>query len=322
MNPYTTARSTAEAVHTSVLTWARQLLDRADLTQVEVHGVFPPEDHPKPHTIVFPYRMTLWPKLVESTDAVPFLGQMRAPGAAVPGVPQPWADLAARMGTIIHRVLPPASSKGGRPPRPASWNRLDELPLPLAKWYRAQPDKPNEDGVQWRGELDGAVGGVLPALSWRPAVKVRINYLVQVLPGPGQASPASFTLGALSAITLGTHLERTIPVRLPEAPSVPGLETLVDAIAECGTPEEAVALRDNARDVFESRDQLVPLLPVESPAADDFAEIMRSLRRPMTPTLLLQVQIPLGGGPQLAPAASPQFDISTPPRGGKAVEER
>lgn len=320
MNPFTTARATSEAVHESVLQWARGLLDRADHKAVEVHGSFPPEDHPQPYAVLFPYRMTLWPKLVESVDAVPFLGQIRNPGSPVAGVPQPWADLAARMGAILHRVIPPAPTKGGRPPRPASWNLLDDLPPPLARWYRAQPDAPDENGVQWRGERDGAAGGVLPTLAWRPPVKVRINYLVQVVAGAGHPAPAAFAIGALSALTLGTHLERTIPVHLPEAPAVPGLETLVDAIAACGTEEEQEALRDNARDVFVARDQLVPLLPTESPSADDFAEIMRSLRRPLHPTLLLQVLIPLGGGPILAPTASPQFDITTPPRGGAPAE--
>ena len=310
-NPYQDTRETMDAVHASMKQWARRILDRAGAEDVGVETVFPEGDSPAT-LVVLPYRLTLWPKLVENASSISLLGA-NPRVAAQHGVPSAWTLLAGQTTAILRDVFPRAKNKSGvevvLPNAP-----LSQLPKPIADWYDAQP----EDGdPAWTVSRGGDKAARLPTLGWMPGIKLRVHYLAQMAGGAPELTGAA---GLVSALTVGLHLDRSVEVERPPAPIDPRYIEMFRAIA-ASAPDTAAgeAMSATIDSVAHTATHTLPVLPHEAPASDDFAEIMRTLRRPLQPTLLLQLQVPVAGFPEVLPAVSPQFStnrLPEPPRGG------
>ncbi len=313
-NPYADTRATMDAVHDSMKAWAERIISRLGMPGITVQTTFP--DDPEENALVLlPYRLTLWPKLVENASPVSLLGA-NPRAAAQAGVPEAWMRVAIELTQALREVFPRAKNKAGvevvMPNAP-----LSSLPKPLAAWYDAQPEEPTDGEPAWIVMRDGEKYGRLPTMSWMPGIKLRVHYLAQMAGEVGRSGAA----GIVSALTVGLHLDRSIEVERPPAPLAPAYFGLMRAIAESASEPLSAAMTKDVEVIASSAIHTLPVLPHEAPQSDDFAEIMRTLRRPLAPTLLLQLQIPVAGHPEMLPAVSPQFSTNRLPEPGDVGDD-
>lgn len=301
MNPYLVTRRTVDAVHGAMRGWAEGLARQAG-SEDPVLTSFPEGDGRA--LVVLPYRLTLWPKLVETLDSVPLLG---APvrGAHQASIPQAWVDLAEAATDCIRGTFPTVKNKAGiTVVRPTT--AVGDLPKPLSAWYRTQ----GADSV-WVNVAGNKPSARLPAMAWVPGIKLRVHYLVQAA---GRDDALEPNVGLLAAVTVGLHHQRTIEVPLPPAPLGPEYAEFFEALAKSCPDERGERLQGAVAAATETRRHRLTILPHEAPASDDFAEIMRSLKRPLQPTLLLMLQLPLAGYPLMSPSVTPTFHTDALPR--------
>jgi len=313
-NPYADTRATMDAVHDSMKSWAERIIGRLGESDLPVRTTFP-DDPDESALVLLPYRLTLWPKLVENASPVSLLGA-NPRAAAQAGVPEAWMRVAIQLTQALREVFPRAKNKAGvevvMPNAP-----LSSLPKPLADWYDAQPVEPTDGEPAWIVMRDGEKCGRLPTMSWMPGIKLRVHYLAQMAGELGRSGAA----GVVSALTVGLHLDRSVEVERPPAPLDPTYFDLMRAIAASAPSPLGPAMAKDVETIASSAVHTLPVLPHEAPQSDDFAEIMRTLRRPLAPTLLLQLQIPVAGHPQVLPAVSPQFSTNRMPEPGDVGED-
>jgi hypothetical protein len=294
VNPYLASRRTVDAVHGAMRGWAEGLLRAAECPE-PVLTAFPEGDERA--VVVMPYRLTLWPKLVENLESVPLLG---APirGAQQAGIPEAWVRLAEATTVCIRSVFPTIRNKAGITVVSPSTS-VGDLPKPLAGWYKGQ----GADS-EWV-IVDGKTAKArLPAMAWVPGIKLRVHYLVQA---HGPDDPMEPKVGRIAAVTVGLHHQRTVQVPLPPAPMEERYTTFFRALADSCEGEAGERLAAALGAVTEVRPHRLTILPHEAPASDDFAEIMKSLGRRLQPTLLVMLQLPLAGYPMISPSVTPTF---------------
>lgn len=295
MTPYAASRALVDRVEEALAAWVHDALASAGC-EAPVRTEFAADDAAGPLALMVPHRMALWPKLVENVEEVPLLGAGALKAAARAGVPGRWLHMAAAVTEGLASMVPAGDRK--RPGMPSALP-LAELPAPLAKWYRAA-------GEPW---LQGQ-RALMPAWSWKPGIKIRLHYLVQVIPGPGDGSGA----GLLASVVLATHRERQLEVALPGSGLPDEAAGWVRALAESVGGEASQTMLAAAEGLTSPDLQPVPLMPEEMPDHDDFAGLMRGLGHKLRPSLLLMLQLPLGGDPLFTPAVSPSISADRMPR--------
>lgn len=307
MTPYAAARELVDAVDVGMRGWAERICASAGASP-SVRSHFPPEITERT-VVVHPYRLTLWPKLAETVESIPVLGAPAPRPGGQRTVPDAWRRVGMAATQCLREVFPSMDTPRGIVVNPTA--PLKSLPKPLADWYAGRP---KDDAMGWVGEKSGKPVARLPAMDWTPGIKVRLHYLLQVCDPP--EIPETSSVGLLSALMLGTHLDRVIDVPLPPAPLGEDSVAMLRAIAASASGPAAEHLAAAVEEVTAVRKHRVPILPHESPASDDFSEIMRGLRRPLQPTLLLMLLLPLGDKASFSPSVSPAFATDALPREG------
>lgn len=283
-NPYVEARGLVDAAHTRLLAWIGEVIGEAGYTGVEVVDDRAPAHSDGTRLLIWPYRVVPWPRRVESTNDLPLLRVFDKQA----GVPTPWRALARLLTQALDEVVPP--SPNGRPqPNPP----LAVLPGPLAAWFRAQ-------GEPWLTSGEGEPRARLPMLMWRPAFLIRSSFLVFAEVAQG-GSEIGMTL--LATLALAVHRERTLSLELPGPAPEPALSALVEALGEAVAEPLAGELRSAVADLRAPARWNLTLVPFPDLEQEDLAALARAIGRPLRASVHLAVQVPLGAGPGLVPAA-------------------
>ena len=217
MNPYQHAHRVTSLVHERLLEWARDLLIEAGVESIRVYGRLVDHEGAGSHLVMLPYQMGPWPKMIESSAPFSMLGSLAAKDRQG-AVPEIWRMLGELVTEGLMTCYPLSKPKGNRPQLPLPLARLDQLPEPLARWYREQGE--SEGANSWMVMRGTTPHGRIPSFTWRPPITLRTRYLCIGGDDPVDASdprsamvPAG--LPALSVITLGVQFERGMVVEMP-----------------------------------------------------------------------------------------------------------
>ncbi len=299
MNPFAHTHTVMRLVHGSLVHWARDLLLEAGVEGVGVHARFQDERTAGDHIVVLPYRMGPWPKLVEQDRPINLLARSGDSG----GVPSLWSTL----GRQLRDGIDACYDIGAGRPRMLPAVPIDTLPEPLAEWYRSQ-DPSSDD--RWCVKRGRKLFGRLPTLMWTRPLTIRTYYLILASDAAARrGDPAeTFSIPALAVITLGLQLRRSLNVSLPSVAVDPKLAGFVHAMAASCEDDLAASLSATAGELGEDQDHRVTVVPVPDLPSDDFANVMRSLDRPLQPAVHVAVQVAVGGGSEFLPGTSPSMN--------------
>lgn len=299
MKQYAYISQVMSNVHESIEGWARDILRASGLETTEVYGQFPPEGSVASHLVVFPYRMS--PSDTQLSSPYTEISLMGARSSApIAGMPPIWAQLGALFTRCILDHFPKVT-KGPHVGKPHPAPPVNLLPKPLADWYKKQGD--SGEANSWVSTFDGEQYARLPSLVWIPGASLKLNYLVIVGEGArGTAErDAPIAIQAMSVLTAGMQLQRSIDIRIPPPPfdrSIIGYAEAVGKVLNDGSMESLLQqLEDFEEDVYLP----ITLLPGNSLSNSDFTGLMQALQRPLQPTLHMAVSLNVGGGPTFAP---------------------
>lgn len=299
MNPFAHTHTVMRLVHGKLVHWARDLLLEAGVEGVGVHARFQDERTAGDHIVVLPYRMGPWPKLVEQDRPINLLAR----SADSAGVPQVWSTL----GRQLRAGIDACYDLGAGRPRMLPAVPLSALPGPLAEWYAARD--PDSDDL-WSVRRGRSMYGRLPTLMWTRPLNIRTYYLILASDAAARrGDPAeTFAIPALAVITLGLQLRRTLSVPLPSVAVDPQLRGFVDAMAASCEGPLADDLKATADELGAHQEHRVTVVPVPDLPSDDFANVMRSLDRPLQPAVHVAIQVAVGGGAEFLPGTSPKMN--------------
>lgn len=310
MNTLEHTRLMLSAAQEGMLAWVSDVFQRANITDYVVLDDFPERDD-APWLVARAYQVVPWPKVVETTSAVPLASPGGGTDESAQSVPDLWRQLGRAFGAAVDQLFP--RPEGGSRTRVVATTALTDLPPALRAWYQSQPADAPEQWVVSEGRCR------LPTLMWRPPLVVRVTALLMAggRRKPGDAfAPGVAVLGAIS-VALNQH--RTMRLRVAPIPSPEPLWSLIAALAEGVGGELAEDLTALAGRLTVPADYPVSLSPNTGPSGDDAYELMRALGRPLLPALHLAMHLPLGAGVELSPGTSPSFSTrgKDPSRGGR-----
>lgn len=298
------ASALVAASHRCLIAWVRARVAEAGLPQVTVRAGAPRPGQ-GPTVSVLPYLVGPWPKVVETLSAVNLIGGADDNGSTVPEL---WRRFGRALGAAVDASWPTVLAGGRSRPHPLP--PLELLPEPLAAWYASQPEDPGPGA--WRVSTEGRPCARLPSLTWRPALNVRMSYLV-LAGASGDEEDEGLGLAALGALSVAMNMDRVLRVRMPSAPADPGLYSLASALADSVDEEIAEDLRTFAGQIQGEVDQRMSLVPGASRDGEEHFERLRSLGLPLQPCLHIALHAPLGAGPEFGPGSSPSVATGRPP---------
>lgn len=287
-------------VHGRLIHWTQDLLLEAGVEGVGVYPRFQDERTSGDHVVVMPYRMSPWPKLVETDRPINLLARSTEPPS---GVPRFWSSL----GRLLRQGVDQCYEMGAAGGRMLPAVPLEGLPAPLARWYR---DGGTTGPHLWRLDKDGGEYGRIPTLLWSRPLTIRTYYLILASDAASRSGDAldTFAVPALAVVTLGLQLRRSLSVSMPAVESGDDLEGFARAMAEACGGELGEQLMALVGELNTAQDHRVSVVPVPDLPSDDFANVMRSLDRPLQPAVHVAVQVAVGGGVQFGPGASPKLN--------------
>ncbi len=306
MNPYQHTHVAMQRIHERLILWVRDLMLQSGVESVQVFGRFRDEQSAGPHLVLMPYALAPWPKNVETEADLSLMGGGTGDGV----VPDAWMRLGELLVECLGQCFPVIPGRGTQPDRMKPIAPLKDLPPPLRAWYKERGE--TEDVGSWVVTLDGVPCGRMPSLRWRRPLTLRASYLVMASEGSvkansSAASSVSFAIPALSVVSLGIHLERTINVDLPPVGADPALLRMALLLAKSVKGEAGEELEAIADALGREWTTRVSILPLGDMTEGDLAGVMRSLDRPFQPVANLGVQVGLGGGPVFEPGMQPVF---------------
>ncbi|MFH1467670.1 MAG: hypothetical protein ABIO70_25010 [Pseudomonadota bacterium] len=306
MTPYRHIAEVTRSVHDALVSWARDALRQADLETVEVYGQFPPEGTVARHVVLFPYWVGPAPKLVETGRPVSLISPSRSQAEGQsPFIPAVWREFAQALQPLLERWFSALIS--GPHPRAPVPPRLDDLPAPLAAWYRAQAEA--KDGGVWLGEVDGEVVARPPALGWTPGVVITVRYLaVASDPGRGTSEQTSvhapLSLPALTVLAAGLHANPQLraPVKAPPLPGA--LRAFIDAAIASLQGQEQERFEALCTPLWSDERMPFELSPIHDLSNQEFALLMQALQRPLQAALNFQTKLVLGARVEFEPSVA------------------
>lgn len=307
MNPYAYISRYSEAIHDALIGWVRTLMQEAGLETMEVYGQFPPEGTVSAHLTLFPYFVGPVPKLVETGKMTSLLHIHQIGDGKVDFVPDAWRELGLLMVQVLDRWFPNQRPQVGAKPRGYVHPTLEQLPDPIAEWYRGQEPEGIEQ-IPWLVERDGQQFAPPPSLSWSPGLVMEIRY-VAVASDPGRGTSqytsekAPLTVPALSVLATGIHMEKEFRLVQETQLIPPQLDSFVEAVSASLEGEEVERIQRLLRTLREPEEISVPVSPVHDLNNQEFALLMQALQRPLQAALHLQVEVVLGAHPVFVPAA-------------------
>lgn len=327
MNVYEHTNAVTTRVHDELISWASSLMKEAGLDIVDVWGRFPPEGTTRSHLVMFPYRVGPDPKLIDNVPSVSLLAGPARSEARNRNIPVEWSDLGKYLSMYLGDFYPDVA-----PPDPkrqfttSPYPLAEQVPEPLATWYRAQ--KPEEDGSGWVIEDEAGLHCRPPSLMWHTGIVVGAYYIcVAGDPGRGTAATTSdsapLALAALSVLTMGVQAQRTVKVRLPPRPVPDEFYSFVDAYAETA---KSIPHDDPREDPPGRMLEIAKILhgesighfevsPVHDMNNSEFATLAQALQRPLQAFLNFRLRIPVGAGPDFNPSS--QIVVAASKRDGK-----
>ena len=219
---YTTIAKLGLDLHRVLARWAEERLRLAGLEHIRVLGHFQPQGSSEPSLVIFPYRITPFPHLVENTPGVNLTGnwlttarpgdpsqQRRLQGRSASAsqlLPHTWRAVGKAVGRRLRWLVEGIGAnqlgagrnmRGHRGPMMAQIT-LDSLPPRLRDWYKAAHEgqrevwesvamlvTPDPDPYEpWLYDVNGVEYARLPYLTWMPGFDMTFFYL---LVGQGEA---------------------------------------------------------------------------------------------------------------------------------------
>ncbi len=302
---------TTSAVHAELIRWVQDLLKDAGLEAVDVWGRFPPEGTVRSHLVLFPYRVGPEPTNLENARGASIMSNEAFPSDKVRRIPKPWRDLGMQLLEAAQLIFPEASQLDTpRRPYTMPFPKVDALPGPLRDWYHSQEPSEGESFVVTDG---GQFYARPPTLGWRPGVSIWAHYIA-VAGDAGRgvsdrtSDAAPLSLAALSALTVGIHMQRTIKVELPPMPFDPNLSDYLAALhqsLEGMEDEDARSLHDRMTDTLSALRSTglydFAVVPVHDLTMHEFALLTQALQRPLQAVLNFRLSFRLGDTPDFRP---------------------
>jgi len=171
-------------------------------------------------------------------------------------------------------------------------------------------------------------------LMYRPPLSIRAHYLVLGGDAPtagveDESVQVPSGLPALAVITLGIQYDRVVTVRMPPIALEPDMDGWIHAMGASVGGELGETIINNLEMLKGERDMNVCILPQPDMTGDDFAQMMRSMDRPIQPMVNFMIQMNLGGGALFSSSVHPSITSHVPGRGSgldeaqeKLAEER
>lgn len=301
------------AVHDELIRWVQDILKNAGLEAVDVWGRFPPEGTVRSHLVLFPYRVGPEPKNLENSRGGSIMREDAYPSDRFGRVPPAWRELGKLMLRATEVIWPEAGQLDTpRRPQVLPFPLVENLPKPLQGWYEEHGH--TKDGDPFVIEDDGDLYARPPSLGWKPGVGIWAHYIaVAGDAGRGVSDRTSdappLSLSALSALTVGIHMERTIKVELPAMPFDPKLNEFILAMYE-GLDEveheEAGELKEQLGTVIEQLRSTASynfsIIPMHDLSMHEFALLTQALQRPLQAVLNFRIVFTLGSLPDFRPA--------------------
>jgi len=305
-------------VHDELIRWTGQLLKDAGLEAVDVWGRFPPEGTVRSHLVLFPYRVGPEPKMMETSRGATIMTLAEYPSDKFGTVPTAWRDLGKALARSVPRFFPETGhldTTRRRSQNVAPFPEIDELPKPLADWYRDQD--PSEDDPFTLKADAGPLYCRPPSLSWKQGVEVWSHYIaVAGDAGRGVSDRTSdappLSLGALSVLTVGIQLDKVVHVELPPMPFDNRIRefglALIKSLRARESEEEGPTndeLADELEDCLErisaTGKYSFGVTPVHDLSMHEFALLTQALQRPLQAVLNFQIKFRLGATPDFRP---------------------
>jgi hypothetical protein len=304
-------------VHDELIAWTSGLMRDSGLESVDVYGRFPPEGTVRSHLVLFPYRVGPEPKNLENSRGASIMTRDPFPSDRTHRVPEPWRELGRHLVDAMELLFPEAGQLD-TPSRPnvMPFPLVDDLPGPLAEWYRSQsPEDPDPFVVEDEGEAYARP----PSLSWRPGVSLWAHYIaVAGDAGRGVSDRTSdappLSLAALAVLTVGIQTSRVLTVELPPMPFDPMLNDYLVAMKESlenhPRPEAAAtyhAISEALATLHRTAKYDFGVVPVHDLNMHEFALLTQALQRPLQAVLNFRLMFQLGDMPQFGPGSVVSF---------------
>lgn len=302
-----------QVIHQGLLTWSRNVLEDAQMQEVEVYGQFPPDGSTRPFLTIFPYSMASAPALTSTARPSSLLHVHRGPGR--PDLPRPWGALGSWIAQGLLWSWPPDLRPHAPPLR--STVPLDEVPGELGAWYRQRPD--------WQTDRGGVPHARLASFWWYPGLELRYDY---VITGGGGSrgtlardrEPSAVLLGALSALAAAGHHEGGFDVAPPwpavKGELVPFCEVLAQTLEDAPPPVPpdhvrgvVAGLRDAAAKLGRPVDLAVAVVPTNDLGTSEMFSLMQALGKSLQAASCFKIQCTLAEIVEFAPSSEVQLDV-------------
>lgn len=271
--------------------WVRERLAEAGYAELEVVDDRHTEAPTAPRVVIWPYRLSPWPRRVEANQEVTLLRVTDRQA----GVPEAWRELGRRMTEALDGF-------GEQGPRGTTPPTVESLPEKLRAWYTSAPP-------EWILTGQGSARARPPALMWRAAHTLRVQFLLFVEVPPGRPERP---LSLLTALAEAAQVDRTLDLELPGPAPEPALLGLIEGLCALLEPAAAEALRQSALALQRPARWPLTLVPFPDLDHEDLGQLCRAIGRPLRAAVSLAVQVPFGAGPALVPAAGAAAISSRP----------
>lgn len=213
------------------------------------------------------------------------------------GVGADWLMLAKALQAALDVYFPRADARPGPPSRPRPAPPLDQLPKPLAAWYRARAGGAEE----WTWTLDRVEMARVPALTWRAPVNVRLGWLL-AFEGLGDDA-----LPLAAAVAAALAFDNSFEVRVPPIAYDAELPAFLEALAQCSTAELAEPLRACAGRLDACPPTILSVGPGSDLSVSQINQLAVAGGRAEVPHLHVTIGLSAGAVARFVPSAVPAY---------------
>lgn len=223
------------------------------------------------------------------------------------GMGRAWIEYANVLSEALEVLFPriEARTHGARGrPNP----EVGQLPKVLRSWYLREAREPEA----WRVDVDGLALARPPALTWRPAQSLTLQYLLAPQTRPEEWAPI------LASLQIAAAIDARLGLSLPPLPLGDECASYTRALAQAVPTELSKRLNTALHELqVEREQQLIFRLGAES----DTGELLRLLVSAglgFGPVALVHLQVQLGAGALFTPTAAPAM-TSRPLKPGESA---
>ncbi len=275
------------------MAWARGIFAQAGCP--DVAAALGPSDAPKgPRLALYAIRVGV-PGRSNDAQGTALVGPPELPRDMPAGMPPAWVEytrvLQLGLDLAFGGQRAPAGARARLPPM------VEEMPAPLAAWYRERAAE--TDQWTWTGE--GSLVGRPPSLTWRASGTLKVHYIA-ALEGAGVE-----TVPLLAALSGALSLQSSFVVESVPLPVDPLLVSFTEALAKFVDAALAAELRAAVIGLGGRSRTVVSVMPHNDLSLHEAIGIFERQGRLFSPHIQLAMFVPVGATALFAPASAPTY---------------